>query len=1247
MKNRIISFFLVLIMLFSCLSLNIFAADGAEAEVTEEAATANTEAEIYEQLGIGRKNSYGLTVEELEAALAKEGRTALINGELTAQSYYGKSDRPLGLQFYDGVAMWLDYTEGELAEGTTPALDAQGADQDIPLLNWIKIAGKTETLTDSTENAYLKWQKPVARYFDGKYENNNYVPQSALTLQEAFATETVDGVEWFTNETLKGYQTEGRYMLSYLYNETTKKYDYERELFNPENVRNYFKLCTQKEDGTPYDLGEEYDGELYYTYYKTGEYVQCYLSYNSIANAQKELIKEDSKAGASYVITLDIRNHGAKDFIPFEMRSYVTGGKLASVSFTSVQIKQNGEIWYSPKNGSYEPTGATIGVYDAETNPDWYQLTLWHTPRGIDGIKGTEDDNTYHLFLNGKMIATATALKGSSKVSGVYYDYEHEFEYEGNTYNTATDYIMTMVRFAQDSADVDMMDVDDFRVYYGEPVECVHEWEYSHKHDTSTNVNTYMAKCTVCGKLETATANAYNDTHYGLSQSELADALTANGGTALKNAELVIDPTKPIETQTPFGLSYSNGTARIKSGSTEIINWRQITNATDGDGNVYMKWQRPVLIGPDNTTLDLSIDETTKEFNNAALQAYVGKAITYYKTASSASVTETFTTAEEMKTALMSSGLISIEDGIPYYTGPMASEYVQLYNRCSNSESFASAYKQSSNLGASYAITLDFIHYGNDQIPLLELSTYLPPTQSDADAVISGITTNTAGTSVSFGTNNKRGGPYPLYINSDGTIRYVDGGTTGFSHKNLDKNIATIPANVWTQLTFYHTPRGLDGIKGTDDDNTYHLFLDGRHVLTATFACSLMANDITVTLPDGVTNSAGTKLNINLKDYDTGKYFVANGLTITYNPATDYICNLARVCQKGVKYDLMGMDDFRIYYGDLVECAHTNVDGTSSIENGVCKWCKKTVAFNCDVCERDVAMSGQTVGKNAAIVGTSLTLTDSIDINLHLELTEAIKNDESAKIVLRGADGRRTTEYALKDLTLIPEGEIGAGTYKVTLPLRSIDMTKAVTAELYQGDEKLGMTYTTTVADYLNALYSTTENDTEKALVEATLNYGAYAQKYFAVKNGDAALDDLLPNTDVTDAVADAAPAADVDATIEGDAATVTGVSLILTSTTKIKIYFTVADGLEPEVSAGELGTDAESGEYYVILDGVMPKMLGEQSTVTITAGDATTSISISVYNCIEGILGAGDEAYVNLAKALYLFGEAAANYKA
>jgi hypothetical protein len=158
--------------------------------------------------------------------------------------------------------------------------------------------------------------------------------------------------------------------------------------------------------------------------------------------------------------------------------------------------------------------------------------------------------------------------------------------------------------------------------------------------------------------------------------------------------------------------------------------------------------------------------------------------------------------------------------------------------------------------------------------------------------------------------------------------------------------------------------------------------------------------------------------------------------------------------------------------------------------------------------------------------------------------------------------------------------------------------------------------YSYSVAEYANTLLADTGSSAElKAVVKAMLNYGAYAQTYFAAKNGTTAGDLANVGCEYTEAELNAANFG--TGTVTGATAGMTA-TLVLDTDTVIKIY---KDGVlvaESEgITADKLDTD-------------------------VTVGGVTVSVLT-----LAGKIPASNANFKNLANALPLYSAATEAYKA
>ena len=1188
MKKRIISFILVLVMLFSCLSLNIFAAESnAEQEGEGAAAAPMTEQELRalcQSYGIGKDGEINLTKDEI----AESASSGYIFNNSDSE---GEKDNTI-----------LGMTGSHHAVNTVIFIDVGGnsgktfnSADDVQLYVYEEIERKTEG-----DNTYYRWANKI--YWD---EAHSDPCDFSYTVAE-------DGTKTFNDEKLQSYV-----------NGTNKlvikpigyaSYQAMKDTFSPDNVT---AITSPKGEVfynqiTPVGEGKASIWNGYVTNSYTQKSFNPYkINGKNVYCENYETLKSEGMLGAPYAITFDIRHRdGIKTGnIISDVRTNSTKEYWVEKNTSKTYVSANLSVSIN-EDGALVVSGETLEKkLTAET---WYQLTVYHTPRGLDGIKGTSDDNTFHVFLNGEPVIMNVEV-GFTAGTNSRLD-NAEFEYEGDKLSFYTDFLPMMVRLGQGAKAG--IDLDNFRMYQGSFLECKHSWEYSHKHDLENMQNILIAECEWCGKVEVARVPATFD-NYNLSKEEIAKAsvLKTEFNTDIDSGLGINKQNRQTGRYYAFVDVNCDGEFNeddIAFYVTDVVREVEATETEDA----YITFAPKIYADSQATKeLDLSytVENGTRIFNNAALAEQVGKANFVYHTTTSTKYTayekfspellfDSFTYSPKANKVETVSNVVSQNlDGTFSWNGYTTNEYlyksISPFSYKDGTISNYSEMKAAGYFGSSYAITFDIrYHHGTGAVG------------NFFDAMRS-LTANFTSDS-----SNRVLPLYNLAISSSGELQYVAGKNAANSGFNFENN-------TWYQLTLYHTPLGPDGIRGNDDDNTYHILVNGKLVATNIQAVADTYTEwdytYTVTEEDGSTKE----------------------VTDTINPALDFVISYFRFGQNKHGIDV---DDFRLYRGNLIECSHVAIDGTSTVKDGKCTTCRAEIAsYACNICKEDVKCSAHVISTGVAVASRSLTLSESVDMNLYLMLTGEIAKNTDAKIVLDGADGARHAEFALADL--VPEAD---GTYKVTLPLRSIDMMCKVTAAVYASGEKVGATYTTTVADYLAAAYANADTtEKEKALIVATANYGAYAQKYFAGKNGNSAfLGACLPNTfkGCTDEVALAVPKASVTPSLNGPESILPeAFSLVLASTVKIRVYFTLREGYTTECPSDG------NGAYYVTVDGILPTELDDGITVTINAvnGDesAECTLTISVNNCLVEIANtAADNDFVNLAKAIYLYGNAA-----
>ena len=151
------------------------------------------------------------------------------------------------------------------------------------------------------------------------------------------------------------------------------------------------------------------------------------------------------------------------------------------------------------------------------------------------------------------------------------------------------------------------------------------------------------------------------------------------------------------------------------------------------------------------------------------------------------------------------------------------------------------------------------------------------------------------------------------------------------------------------------------------------------------------------------------------------------------------------------------------------------------------------------------------------------------------------------------------------------------------------------------GTTAVGSAYTSSVKAYAEGILDGEYNEDTKALVEAMLNYGAAAQKYFGYKT------DALVGTPVTDTTDLKSEYVEPE-TVEGDG--FIGASLVLEGTMRLRFYFegTVASATVDGEAAAVV---SKGGNSYVEIK-VTPDNI--DTTYEVVAGNATVNYSVLNY---------------------------------
>lgn len=417
----------------------------------------------------------------------------------------------------------------------------------------------------------------------------------------------------------------------------------------------------------------------------------------------------------------------------------------------------------------------------------------------------------------------------------------------------------------------------------------------------------------------------------------------------------------------------------------------------------------------------------------------------------------------------------------------------------------------------------------------------------------------------------------PLRMDTQGNL-YARNGETG-SYVGTGIKLA---ADTYYDIAFSHYP----------ESNTFDLFVDGKCIVNDMQA--MTAADQAKFTWSGPLNISGlVDSRVNYTDPEN------KTMTVTHK---DFVLGMVRFTGfSNTVADQIAFDAMKVYYADSnLECEH-------SFTGNSCEWCgvKDDTYAHCDICD------GKAISENAAVVGKSVSLGELIDMNVYVKIS-----GEKSGIATLSCD-YKTASFDLSELEADDEGR-----YKLTLPLTSIQMAKDVTLTID------GETYTTGIKEYAEELLKISTSDTEKALAKALLNYGAAAQEYFAIKNADDTIDDLLANAglEAADKAVEALSASDLDAykfSAEGmtDDVRFIGAVVTFSSKTYMKVFFTASEDATVTVN-GKTYEKAFDGEhYYVTVTAATPIDAMRAVEFVITDGDTVASADISVFTAIHAVL--------------------------
>ncbi len=290
----------------------------------------------------------------------------------------------------------------------------------------------------------------------------------------------------------------------------------------------------------------------------------------------------------------------------------------------------------------------------------------------------------------------------------------------------------------------------------------------------------------------------------------------------------------------------------------------------------------------------------------------------------------------------------------------------------------------------------------------------------------------------------------------------------------------------------------------------------------------------------------------------------------------------------------------------------------------------------------------------AELKGYTLSLDGDIGINFYMKMDDFLLKDEYAymRFTVQGSsDEYRTQKVSLADTNRAVIG--GQAYYVFKCRVAAKEMTSAISAQMFSGENPISDEYTYSVREYAEYILANSDSNVEyqKAvpLVKAMLNYGTAAQAYFGT-DGEAA--NATPYMTDEDRIVPAVNPRYIHAVepimpmlpegLEFD-----GYTLSLRSETTLSLYFICSDELSFSCSDGyDVVTTGSTSTYQVArIRGIKASDLDKPITLTVTCGDNTYVFTYSVLSYCKAALSGNHPELEAVITALYRYYEAAENY--
>ncbi|MGN1340592.1 MAG: chitobiase/beta-hexosaminidase C-terminal domain-containing protein [Oscillospiraceae bacterium] len=296
----------------------------------------------------------------------------------------------------------------------------------------------------------------------------------------------------------------------------------------------------------------------------------------------------------------------------------------------------------------------------------------------------------------------------------------------------------------------------------------------------------------------------------------------------------------------------------------------------------------------------------------------------------------------------------------------------------------------------------------------------------------------------------------------------------------------------------------------------------------------------------------------------------------------------------------------------------------------------KAIAVRVGMADSETASAEFVFVEPVTVTGHNLLLGDDIGVKFFMSFDEELLEADNSEVRLTVND--RETVVALS------AAEKTDNVYAFVCPVAAAEMNDIITAQLYVDGKPVGDEFTYSVktyADYI--LDNAAEYPNEVPLVEAMLNYGALAERYFT---GSTEMGFTVPEVRAWELE-------EYEYTLTDNDEDLDFVGQVITLRNKItaKLYFngrelSVSDFEVTQngvaVSASRLTVDSDDNGTYLSVAEISPDEMG--SAFEVTVGGVTIS-NYSVYSYVRCALASVQTALAEVAAALYEYGCAAEVY--